>query len=153
MKLTTATATFHLTILGYQFPDAEGETYDANWLRIHIDVSGPAGDWSATDPALLTYEVAKLADWLEAQAAGTAKIPAISFLEPMLLFRIVEKSSVGEPALRVHFGGFVRPSWSAEGSAGQENLWLDFPLSQIDLAAAARELRVELKRYPQRAEQ
>ena len=152
MKLTTSQASFHLTILGYQFPDAEGETYDANWLRIRIDVSGPNGAWSATDPALLTYEVARLADWLEAQQTGAAKTPAVSFLELMLLFRVVEHSSEGEKALRVHFGAFVKPSWSSEGSAGQENLWLDFPLSQIDLAAAAKELRAELKRYPQRAE-
>lgn len=150
MRLAARNAVFYLTILGYQYPDAAGETYDANWLRIRIDAVGAHGAWSAADPALLNYEAARLADWLESVQAGTPAARAISFLEPMLLFRLVDNPAGGK-ALRVHFGAFVRPAWSAEGGAGQQNLWLDFPLDQVDLASAARDLRDQLKHYPQRA--
>jgi hypothetical protein len=152
MRLTSATASFHLTILGYQHPDAAGEPYDANWLSIHVEASGQEGAWTGTDPCLLTYEAVRLADWLEALGAGKAPTPAISFLEPVLLFRVIERD--GDPVLRVHFGNLINPSWRVlEGRKPSANpdLWLDFPLSETDVAAAGRDLRQEVRRYPSRA--
>ncbi len=154
MRLTSAASSFFLTILGYQHPDAAGEPYDANWLAIHVEAAGPEGAWTGTDPCLLTYEAARLADWLEDVAAGKEPPRAISFLEPVLLFRLVDDRQT----LRVHFGNLINPSWrsitSRRPSAGTENpdLWLDFPLAETDLAAAAHELRQQLRRYPSRAE-
>jgi hypothetical protein len=159
MKLNAKDASFYLTILGYQYPDAAGEPYDANWLSIHVEAVGPDGAWTGTDPCLLTYEAARLAEWLDAQASGKEVPPAISFLEPVLLFRVV----VSEPGktLRVHFGNLINPSWRQLDRAqarerdqrASPDLWLDFPLAEADLAAAARELRLQLKRYPDRAVQ
>jgi hypothetical protein len=179
MLLTSPDSTFRLTILGYQHPDAAGEPYDANWLSIHVEAAGPGGAWTGTDPCLLTYEVVRLADWLDAVAAGNvlpvgqpapppaaatrpagaarpqaAPAPrAISFLEPALLFRLVE--SPAGVALRVHFGNLVNPSWrSLEGRQRPANpdLSLDFPLETANLPAAAEALRQEVRRYPNRAE-
>jgi hypothetical protein len=155
MKLKSPEASLYLTILGYQYPDAAGEPYDANWLSIHVEAAGPGGAWTGTDPCLLTYEAARLAAWMEAVAAGQKASPAISFLEPVLLFRLID----GEQGrtLRVHFGNLINPSWrQLEGTREpglNPDLWLDFPLAEVDLAAAARELLQQLKRYPDRAEQ
>lgn len=157
MRLSSPTSTFHLTILGYQHPDAAGEPYDANWLSIHVEATGPAGAWTGTDPCLLTYEAVRLADWLEAVAEGKEAQPAISFLEPVLLFRLIkpEGESTAQRVLRVHFGNLINPSWRmldpGQASANPD-LYLDFPLDQIDPRAAARDLRQELRRYPNRAE-
>jgi hypothetical protein len=155
MKLTSPDASFYLTILGYQYPDAAGEPYDANWLSIHVEASGPGGAWTGTDPCLLTYETARLADWLEAVARGADPSPAISFLEPVLLFRLVNTDQ--GKTLRVHFGNLINPSWRQLEGLGDPganpDLWLDFPLAETDLAAAAQSLRQQLKRYPDRAEQ
>lgn len=155
MKLSSLSTTFLLTILGYQYPDAAGEPYDANWLSIEVEAAGPEGAWTGTDPCLLTYEVRRLADWLAAVAEGQEAPPGISFLEPVLLFRLVELDQ--GLVLRVHFGNLINPSWrqldrpSMPGA--NPDLWLDFPLAETDLASAARELRQEIKRYPDRAEQ
>lgn len=154
MRLSAKNASFHLTILGYQHPDAAGEPYDANWLSIHVEAAGQGSAWTGTDPCLLTYEAVRLADWLEAAAAGKAHQPAISFLEPVLLFRLVDDG--GGKTLRVHFGNLINPSWrslkNAPGAPASPDIALDFPLAETDLAAAAKELRHEMRRYPDRAE-
>ncbi len=158
MKLTARDASFYLTILGYQYPDAAGEPYDANWLSIHVEAAGPEGAWTGTDPCLLTYEAARLAAWLDGVASGEDVPPAISFLEPVLLFR--RREGENGTTLRVHFGNLINPSWrhlerardQAQERRLNPDLWLDFPLVEMDLASAASDLRQQLKRYPNRAE-
>lgn len=153
MRLISADSSFYLTILGYQHPDAAGEPYDANWLSIHVEAAGPQGAWTGTDSCLLTYEVVRLADWLEGLGSGKPVAPAMSFLEPVLLFRRVQTAR-GD-TLRVHFGNLINPSWRAlEGArrpTASPDIWLDFPLSETDVAATGRELRQEVRRYPDRA--
>ncbi len=161
MKLTSPNASFYLGILGYQYPDAAGEPYDANWLSIHVEASGPQGAWTGTDPCLLTYEAARLADWLDAVANGEDASPAISFLEPVLLFRLIDGERIGSAdrgkILRIHFGNLINPSWRQlnikREPGSNPDLWLDFPLSETNLAAAASELHQQVKRFPDRAEQ
>lgn len=155
MRLTSTRTSFHIRVLGYQHPDAAGEPYDANWLSIQVEAAGPDGAWTGTDSCLLTYEAVRLAGWLEAVGEGRDAPRAISFLEPVLLFRLVEPAGV--KTLRVHFGNLINPSWRAldpdpARAAASPDLWLDFPLGETDLRAAAAELRQELRRYPNRAE-
>ncbi len=152
MELSTPEAYFRLTLLGYQFPDAEGEPYDANWLLVRVDAAGPRGAWSVTDPCLLTHEAAALAAWLESAPTGQAP-PVISFLEPALIFRLV-RSANGEDLLRIHFGSLVHPAWASEPGRPRQNpdRWLDFPLDKSNLAAAASSLRSQLREYPIRRE-
>ena len=95
MKLTAGSSSFQLTILGYQFPDAEGEQYDANWLIVRVDVESPRGSWKATDTCLLTYEAAQLAEWIEKVAQGEPVQPGMKFLEPALLFRFIRYALMG----------------------------------------------------------
>jgi hypothetical protein len=153
MKIHVPGSFFSLELLGYKYPDAEGEPYDANWLLVRVDTAGPQGAWSITDPCLLTYEAARLADWLEKVGSGAEDAPAVSFLEPALLFRVVEREG-GEKFLRIHFGSLVHPDWAAEAPVAGTNpdLWLDFPLAEIDPAAAAQSLRGQLQKYPRRYE-
>src|SRR5262245_43472807 len=94
MRLTLADGTsFTLTISGYQYPELSTASYDSNWLMIRIDAANSQGTWSATDPCLLTYEVTRLADWLDAIAAGTVTKAACGFIEPCLLFRLNEDAA------------------------------------------------------------
>ena len=62
----------------------------------------------------------------------------------------IEKSDKGTRALRIYFELQLRPQWAYSRSAGQENLWVDFPCKDIDLRVAANDLRLELQQYPQR---
>ncbi len=153
MEMRASGSFFSLDLLGYEYPDAEGEPYDANWLQVRVDVAGPQGAWSITDPCLLTYEVARLADWLDLAGSGQAATPAISFLEPALLFRLIERER-SEKVLRIHFGNLAHPNWAAEALPPGKNpdLWVDFPLAEIDLPSAAQSLRAQLKKFPRRYE-
>lgn len=71
-----------LYVAGYQFPDLPTVEYDSNWLRIEGQVSHPQGQWSFQDPCLLTYEVSRLADWLDALVEDQPKSDEIGFIEP-----------------------------------------------------------------------
>ena len=50
-----------LDVVGYESPDVEDEQYDSNWLLIRIDARDGDTTWSVEDPALLTWEVERLA--------------------------------------------------------------------------------------------
>ena len=60
-----------LTLEGYQFPHLTTADYDSNWLNVCIDACHPRGAWQASDACLLTYEVARLADWCRTTAKLT----------------------------------------------------------------------------------
>lgn len=149
MLLKANGAFFQLTLLGYQYPDAEGEPYDANWLRVRVDAVGPQGAWSAVDPCLLAEEAERLAEWLEELHEGRAT-PALSFMEPALLFRRVEEGN--RAGLRIHFGPLVYPSWAEQNPTTRPDISLTFAASEIDLRNAARDLRAQLKKSPPRRE-
>ncbi len=149
MRLKAEGAFFQLSLLGYQYPDAEGEPYDANWLRVRVDAAGPQGAWSAVDPCLLAEEAERLAEWLEELAEGRA-IPALSFMEPALLFRRV--TTEHGPGLTVHFGPLVYPPWAEQNPTTRPDLSLTFPVNAVDLKGAARELKAQLKKSPPRRE-
>jgi hypothetical protein len=148
MRLTSADGTnFNLTIAGYQYPHLAAEPYDSNWLDISVEIDGAQGRWRSTDPALLTYEVAELADWLETIASGSSQ-PACTFFEPCLAFQLIERSAnQAIVAIALDYG--FRPPWIAHHEGG---LTITFTLSDADLRAAAADLRAQLERYPQRAE-
>lgn len=138
-----------LHIAGYQFPDLAAVEYDSNWLRIEGQVHHPKGQWSFQDPCLLTYEVSRLANWLDALAQEKPDNDEIGFIEPNLSFRVV-RSHASAVVLRVYFELEARPNWAAAPSAGLNDLWLEIPVRELELRQAARSLREELAIYPQR---
>ena len=141
---------FRLKVAGYQFPDRPSAEYDSNWLNITIRVTQPQGRWTSTEPSLLTYEATALADWLEAQARGTpTEEEEESFVEPNLLFRIVEVA--GRRRLQVHLDAEYLPPWVESRVAGETPTCLEFSLEEVDLLQAARALRGQLELFPQRA--
>ncbi len=101
-----------MSVVGYQFPALEHEEYDSNWLIIRIDVRHPLGSWSSTDPSLLTYEVAALADWLEGISAGSRPKPDQWFTEPCLEFHLKSDHN-GLEFLAVNFSHEFRPPWAS----------------------------------------
>lgn len=141
---------FELSIAGYQFPEIETDEYDSNWLGITIHVAQSRGEWTSTQPVLLTNEVAALADWFDAVARGEDVEPAQTFIEPNLAFRLLDAGSKGR-CLAVYFELESRPPWAESNAEPTQDLFVTFPLSELDLARAAEELRQELARYPQRA--
>src|ERR1041384_7672906 len=101
-----------ISILGYQFPHLADKDYDSNWLQIRVRAIIPDGEWTAEDPCLLTYEVERLAAWLEAVAEGTYTTSSIGFVEPNLEFRMLDGCR-----LRIYFELECRPPWVRTPSA------------------------------------
>lgn len=148
MRLTSSDGTnFNLTIAGYQFPHLATEPYDSNWLDITIEVDGAQGRWSHTDPALLTYEAAKLAAWLESIPSGSSQ-PACTFFEPCLVFKLIEES-VNHARISITLKHEFLPPWVPQDEG---SMTIIFALSDANLRAAAADLRAQLARYPQRTE-
>ncbi len=148
MRLERDQFCFELLIVGYQFPELAEAEYDSNWLNVKITARHPEGDWSAVDPALLTYEVSELADWLRAAGAGRLETRAMAFLEPCLSFKVrsgIERTDELELELAHEF----RPPWAKDIDQSATML---FPLNEIDLTSAAYSLEHQLANYPQRAE-
>jgi hypothetical protein len=139
---------FTMSVLGYQFPPLKTVPYDSNWLNIRINVRHPDGDWTAVDPALLTYEVQELADWFRDLAAGERGKRNIGFLEPCLNFN-VELSEDSSEVLKVTLAHEFRPPWSKNL---EDEFQLTFSLGTINLVKTAAALERELARYPQRTD-
>ena len=134
-----------IRIAGYQFP-MERREYDANWLVIEGKAVHPSGEWAFRESCLLTYEALGLPDWLDSLAHGKASSQE-EFMEPNLRF-----SYLAAPAgarLRVYFELESRPLW-APAELGEDPLWVEFPISELDLRGAATSWREQVKDYPQR---
>ena len=139
-----------LRVVGYQFPDLAEAEYDSNWLRIEGNVIHPRGQWSFRDPCLLTYEVSRLADWLDAVARNDPSADEIGFIEPNLSFRVIRSDA--STLLCVYFELESRPTWAEARAAGANDIWVQFPVDELALRQAARSLRQQLTAYPQRTE-
>jgi hypothetical protein len=146
MRLEAGEFGFELRIAGYQFPGDHTSHYDSNWLIIEGAVRHPRGKWRFRDPCLLTYEVARLADWLEAVEGGTESEPWCGFLEPNLSFELVGEGMAR--VLRVSFAIEALPPWAGRGGEA----FVEFPLAGLCLASCVNALRKQLKAFPQRAE-
>lgn len=148
MKFNTQDTSFELRIAGYEFPHIANEPYDSNWLVIDLKVKSPQGSWSVSDPSLLTYEVSKLADWLENIAAHNFEEVECCFMEPVLEFRTNINNQVSNLEIRLFHEAL--PNWITDRRERQKGISLFFTLTDLDLNSAVAELRRQLQRYPQR---
>jgi len=141
---------FELRVAGYQFPDIESDEFDANWLVVEGRVA-PADEraWKFRDPALLTWEVEGICNWLEAVASGQNVEESANFMEPNLRFEVAERAQ-DTITIRVYFELESRPAWFFADAAGMNDLWVDLRVDTDDLRAAAEDLRHDLARFPPR---
>lgn len=130
---------FALRIADYEFPDAHND----DWLVIAGEVRLAIGEWSFRDPSLTTFEVARLAGWLEALAAGAPTEDWVDIIEPNIAFERTSPTTI-----RVSFWIESAPDW-AKASGMRPGLSLP-----IDgrLAVAAAQLREQLAHFPHRGE-
>ncbi len=138
-----------LSLLGYQFPTIDDDEWDSNWLNIRISAINDQGSWTATDASLLTGEVGRLADWLQAIAENSDADAELDFIEPNLAFELVEAN--GLVRLRAWFELELRPRWAPADEVPARDLCVDLTLSREDLRAAAEALRAQLRQFPARA--
>ena len=135
---------FEMNLVGYQFKGRNNDEFDDNWLNIEVKVSQPNGSWSSTDPSLLTWEVARLIEWLESNGQESTEI---DFIEPNIRFEFIPGNRT---TLRIYFELESRPNWAPSDVAGMDDLWADFEVTPRDLKAAADSLRRNLENFPER---
>ena len=144
MKLESQNGScFELAIIGYQFPEIEGDRFDSNWLLIKYSITNSKGTWTATDPCMLTSEVAELAIWLDKVSSGEKYQSEFAFMEPEIEF-LCTQNETGEEVLRVYIHSeYAIPPTMVE-------LWVEFLLEDIDLGSVAKNLRRQLEKFPER---
>ncbi len=65
--------------------DGVDNRYDLNWLEIRLAANDGNDQWTATDPALLNWEVTELINWLRQLAARDGSLkPSWHATEPCL---------------------------------------------------------------------
>jgi len=139
MILEHGSERFALSIAAYEFPKADAD----DWLVIVGEVRLSVGEWSFRDPSLTTFEVARLADWLEALAAGVPTLDWVDIVEPNIAFERASPTTI-----RVSLWMESAPDW-AKASGKRPGLTL--PIDDR-LAVAAAQLRGQLAQFPHRGE-
>lgn len=134
-----------LVILRYQFPDVHEDRWDSNWLVVSGKVTMDGQSWRFTDPAVTTFELADLADWLRAIALGANTFAEFEFTEPNLAFFLTKQPV---PTLRVRFAHESAPPWLTGHEQRMSGVLVDFPLEEADVTVAAKELRDALNDFP-----
>lgn len=145
MKFTDKDISFELSIVRYEFPNAVTELYDSNWLVIQLNLSDSQGAWNVTNPCLLTYEVSRLANWFEKINSGNFTEVKCDFMEPVISFHVVDHDR--QKLLRIRFMIESIPTWAQS----QDEYFMEFALSEINLKLASDDLRKQLEKYPKRA--
>ena len=72
---------FELTVIRYQFPHSSTDEWDPNWLIVRTHATIADHEWTSDDPALLTWEVEELANWLESLGNNHEVNPLLDFVE------------------------------------------------------------------------
>jgi hypothetical protein len=151
LRRTTDQTSLTLSVEGYEHPDEPlGPTDDnpadefetSRFLVVAVRFSTPQASWSVAGPYLTTGELAGLADWFDSIARGAPSAQGICFIERDMEFTIDEAAS----RLTVHLlYRFLPP-----GDGSQDIVQLEFPLQEVDLGAAAKDLRETLRKFPGR---
>ncbi|MFN9878219.1 MAG: hypothetical protein ACK56D_02645 [Planctomycetota bacterium] len=148
MKLQSSNGnSFDLRILGYQFPQIHDEPYDANWLFIEIAATHPNGSWRAQDASLLTFEVSALSEWLRRYDQTDHPNQCCEFIEPNLKFRLSDDRAT----LSVYFDLELLPDWIPDKYDRETELFIEFPVAELNLQSAADDLDKQLLQFPERA--
>ncbi|WP_245557763.1 WapI family immunity protein [Deinococcus apachensis] len=121
--------------------------------------------WEWTDPALTTFEVQWLTEWLDEVADHAAVFSLwqrnrlttrIFFTEPCLGFEILNGHSSGRPmTLRCYLAAEFLPPFKelcphAAISEEPDEVWLDFGVDEAQVRAIAGQWRAQLDHYPVR---
>lgn len=154
MQFTNAQGhSLSLTIQGYEFPShtpthASGHTeedYDANWLLIRLFIDSPALQWQVVDPALLTWEVSELIEWLEQIAQGQAVGSRFEALEPNLRIRLLAHEAQ-QATLKFELRAEFRPP----GTPSDQPFVFESTLDLAALAQQAAHFAQEFRNFPPR---
>ncbi|WP_327722199.1 hypothetical protein OG381_47595 [Streptomyces sp. NBC_00490] len=161
MLLSDRVRSVELHPVRYQFAVVRRDSYDDNWLVIDAMVTTPEGDWSFTDPCLLTDEARQVTSWLRTVAAGTVSAtepdsegdlsPDIEFIEPLLAFSLADRSEDGAAVIRVHLSLAASPPWQQDNDGADVYQYVvEVHMDTAALLHAADQWDLALMSFPSR---
>ena len=135
-----------LKVAGYQFPDEKSDEWDANWLRIYLNVKADIGHWQTIDPSLTTWEFQSLVDWFR-NLIEDVQIDSlrISFTEPNLAFKLLS-STESTRKVRIEFDLESRP----QSVSREDECFVDLVLEHQEVLKVSEDLAAELQKFPER---
>lgn len=132
-----------LKITGYQFPDAENDSSDSEWLKIFLDVQSNLGNWQTVDPSLMVSEFKELIQWFKDLSVNKdVEYPDLYFTEPNLGFNFI-KGKDGVKHIKIIFNAESKPKSAKEG----QDYFMEFQFSKEELSKVVDELDEELKQH------
>lgn len=155
-----------LNLISYQFPELEDQEWDSDWLNVRLHLQYGDRLWERLDPALTTFEVQWLVEWLDEVAAHSAVfgswrhnrlVTRVFFTEPCLGFEVLNGHPTGAPmTFRCYLSAEFLPPFKQLCShvpLDQEvdEVWLDFGVDKAQLRALTAQWREQLNRFPVRA--
>lgn len=139
------TGSLSITVERYEFPEITNDEWDSNWLIVNGHAVLDGKSWSFRHPCLTTFELERLANWLDHVFLGKAENAYCGFTEPNLDFE-----RLSELEVRIAFSLEALPPWcKRDGDFGE--IGFNIPINDR-LAVAANSLRALLNRFPIRAQ-
>ena len=133
---------FEITLDGYEYPELPQDEWDANWLKVTVEVVDGPKRWKRSDPAALTWEICTLVTWLRSVKLNPREADCqLVFTEPCLVF-LLEGEKQDRFVIELDY------NLSSTGEHVEGSDCLDFALDRLDLDALAAGLEKELKRFP-----
>lgn len=161
MLLRSATGSFEISPVGYEFPciaaPTDGEDTGANWIVTSGIATSSDGRTSAfLEPFLTTTDAREIMEWLREAAAGRIEARANPtedelwmFTEPTLALS-VESRTKDHTSIRVHLSSVICPTWAPEAGHDLFETFILMDLSNAELNLAAAQWERELESYPVR---
>ena len=100
ISLTENNKRLELDVLGYEFPDAKGDYYDANWLNVGIRYDDGSLSFRQVDSCLLAFELEELTETLDVILEGRESGTITDFMEPYLTFAVTRTEETYAVQLR-----------------------------------------------------
>ena len=140
ITLTENNKRLELDVLGYEFPDAEGDHFDANWLEVGVVYDDGQLSFRQVDSCLLTFELAELTEAVDAILAGRESGTITDFMEPYLTLAV---TAVGETfAVQLRFVYDTEGQW--------KTVCVCDALDRRELTELNTELKAMYARFPKR---
>ena len=133
-----------LCVEGYEFPEIVNDEWDSNWLMVSGEAVIDGKHWRFRDACLRTFEMRRLATWLDQIATGREEETFCGFIEPNLHFE-----KVSDRLMRIDLAFESAPPWAGPDDDCDAH-GFELPIDGA-LATAAGELRYILSKYPLRA--
>ena len=138
VTLTENNKCLELDVLGYEFPDAEGDYFDANWLNVGVHYDDGSLSFRQVDSCLLAFELEELTETLDAILEGRETGTMTDFTEPYLTLSVTRTGDTyavqlrfvydtGSPWKEVSVRQAMDPRELVEMNAGLKAMYARFP--------------------------